>query len=176
MGGLCTSLISDEIKTGVLRTFKRMKITKKSLALWILAIVLCAGIVFYICSANKSVVQFRLGEREPGKDLEEMTKSGSGEKVYLYKKVEMSNTDIADASVIETDKGVNIEITFTDDGKEKLEKLTRENTGKILGILVDGKLVWAPVIHEAIPGGKAIISGSFTLEEAKAITEKMQGK
>ena len=121
-------------------------------------------------------VQFRLGEREPGKDLEEMTISKSGQKVYLYKKAEMSNADIKDVSVNETAISVEIEITFTDDGKEKLAKVTKENIGKILGILIDGKLIQAPIIHDAIPGGKAIIAGGFTLEEAKALAEKMKGK
>ncbi|MGB8275379.1 MAG: protein translocase subunit SecD [Alphaproteobacteria bacterium] len=44
---------------------------------------------------------------------------------------------------------------------------TRENVGKQLAIVLDGKVISAPVIREPILGGNGIISGSFTTEEAK---------
>jgi preprotein translocase subunit SecD len=44
---------------------------------------------------------------------------------------------------------------------------TRENVGRQLAIVLDGKVISAPVIREPILGGSGIISGSFTTEEAK---------
>ena len=43
---------------------------------------------------------------------------------------------------------------------------TRENVGRQLAIVLDGKVISAPVIREAILGGSGIISGSFTTEQA----------
>jgi hypothetical protein len=43
-------------------------------------------------------VQFRLGEKEANKDLEEMTVSGSDQKVFLRKDAALSNADVETAS------------------------------------------------------------------------------
>jgi preprotein translocase subunit SecD len=43
---------------------------------------------------------------------------------------------------------------------------TRENVGRQLAIVLDGKVISAPVIREPILGGSGIISGSFTTEQA----------
>ena len=51
-----------------------------------------------------------------------------------------------------------------------------DNIGKILGIMVDGKLLTAPVIRTQITGGKAFIEGKLTLEEAKRIAMGIVGK
>jgi len=57
-------------------------------------------------------------------------------------------------------------INFTKIGAEKFAQLTRENVGKRLAIVLDGKVKSAPVIQEEIPSGNAQISGRFTQKEA----------
>ena len=47
------------------------------------------------------------------------------------------------------------------------ERVTGENIGKRLAILLDGRVYSAPVIRDAIAGGKAMIEGRFTDQEAK---------
>ncbi|MCK9262587.1 MAG: protein translocase subunit SecD [Deltaproteobacteria bacterium] len=59
-----------------------------------------------------------------------------------------------------------VEISFSREGGRIFERVTSENTGKRLAILLDGKVYSAPVIREAISGGSAIIEGRFTDEEA----------
>ena len=49
-------------------------------------------------------------------------------------------------------------------------KITRENVGKQLAIVLDGKVHSAPVIREAIPSGEAQITGSFDLNEARDLS------
>lgn len=66
-----------------------------------------------------------------------------------------------------------VSITFNDEGATFFEKITKENTGKKLAIFLDGTLMSAPVINEAIGGGKAIISGSFTPEEARELVRNL---
>ncbi len=121
-------------------------------------------------------LQFRLGERQAGVGLTEMTVSGSKEKAYLRDKVELSQADVARASAAKTEKWVEITLVFTEAGKEKLAKLTRENKGKLLCIVVEGKLVAAPTVVSPIPAGKAALTGSFSLEEANRIVGAVLGK
>lgn len=66
-----------------------------------------------------------------------------------------------------------VSISFSPEGGDLFEKITRENTGKQLAIFLDGEIVSAPRINEAISGGKAIISGGFQAEEAKALAQNL---
>jgi preprotein translocase subunit SecD len=62
-----------------------------------------------------------------------------------------------------------IGLQFDDEGKQKFAQLTTENTGKQMAIFVDGFPVTIPTINEPILDGQAMISGAFTLEEAKQL-------
>lgn len=68
------------------------------------------------------------------------------------------------------------EIMFelTRDATEAFAKLTRENIGRRLAIVVDGKLYSAPRIMGAIPGGRGQISGRFTAKEAAELAAVLQ--
>ncbi|MBF0309776.1 MAG: protein translocase subunit SecD [Magnetococcales bacterium] len=57
-------------------------------------------------------------------------------------------------------------INFDRVGGRKFAELTSENVGELMAIVLDNKVYSAPVIREKIEGGRAQISGSFTLEEA----------
>lgn len=69
--------------------------------------------------------------------------------------------------------GPTIQITFTDEGAKLFEEITRAHVGDALGIFLDGELLSSPVIQEAIPGGVATISGSFTPEEGRALAQNL---
>lgn len=60
-----------------------------------------------------------------------------------------------------------IALTFNREGAELFEQLTRENTGKTIAIFLDGIIVSAPRVNQAISGGQAIIEGAFTIDQAK---------
>lgn len=66
-----------------------------------------------------------------------------------------------------------VSIKFNPEGGELFEKITRENTGKQLAIFLDGEIISAPTINEAISGGTAVISGGFDPEEAKALAQNL---
>lgn len=66
-----------------------------------------------------------------------------------------------------------VSITFNEEGAALFEKITGENVGEQLAIFLDGALMSSPVINEAIGGGKAIISGSFTPEEARELVRNL---
>ncbi len=59
-----------------------------------------------------------------------------------------------------------ISLAFTPWGAKEFERITAENVNRRLAIILDGTVYSAPVIREKISGGRAVIEGDFTLEEA----------
>ena len=66
-----------------------------------------------------------------------------------------------------------VSLKFKDSGKDKFAKLTKEFLGKPLAILLDNSLLSAPTVQSEIVTGDAIISGSFTLDEAKFLATQL---
>lgn len=64
-----------------------------------------------------------------------------------------------------------INIEFNREGTDVFRKFTRAHVGDYLAVFFDGKLLTAPTINEAIPSGKAEISGFRSLQEAKSTAE-----
>jgi SecD/SecF fusion protein len=60
-----------------------------------------------------------------------------------------------------------VSIKLNAEGAKKFAKITTDNVGKILAILLDGNVQSAPRINEPIPDGKAVIEGRFTVDEAR---------
>jgi SecD/SecF fusion protein len=59
-----------------------------------------------------------------------------------------------------------VSLTLNSKGAQIFANVTATNVGKRLAIVLDGKVVSAPVIREAIPSGQAQISGNFSVEQA----------
>lgn len=79
----------------------------------------------------------------------------------------LSGTDLKDAREQTTQNNQNeVAIEFTDEGAQKFADLTSANVGRTIAILLDGEVLTAPRVNEAITGGKAVITGSRNLEEA----------
>ncbi len=66
-----------------------------------------------------------------------------------------------------------VSIVFNAEGAELFERITREHTGERLAIFLDGEMLSAPNINEPIMGGKAVISGGFTPDEARALAQNL---
>ena len=66
-----------------------------------------------------------------------------------------------------------VSLTFNPEGKALFAKITKENIGNIVGIFLDGKQISLPVVREEIKDGKAQISGTFKLEEAKLLVRNL---
>ncbi len=64
-------------------------------------------------------------------------------------------------------------LEFNDEGAKIFEELTEKNVGKPLAIYVDGVPISAPNVQEKISGGKAQITGNFTVEEAKSLARNL---
>ena len=62
-----------------------------------------------------------------------------------------------------------VAIEFDGEGAQKFEELTKKLVGKPLAIYLDEVPVSAPRVQEVISEGKAVISGQFTLDQAKKL-------
>lgn len=62
-----------------------------------------------------------------------------------------------------------VSIKLNAGGAKKFAEITSNNVGKVLAILLDGKVQSAPRINEPIPNGQAVIEsgGRFTIDEAR---------
>lgn len=62
-------------------------------------------------------------------------------------------------------------LTFNSEGTKLFAELTKQNVGKRIGIFVDGfPITNPPTVNQPILDGKGIISGSFSIEEAKQLS------
>lgn len=66
-----------------------------------------------------------------------------------------------------------VSIVFNAEGADLFETITREHTGENLAIFLDGQMISSPRINEPISGGRAVISGGFTPEEARALAQNL---
>lgn len=125
-------------------------------------------------------LEFRPGAMSPGPGLTETNAPGSKEPVYLSAQVVISNADVESARPVSGLKSAGdsyqIEIEFTPSGKAKFADITARCMMKPIGIFVENTLICAPVIRERITGGRAIISGRFTREEAERIAKGITGR
>jgi preprotein translocase subunit SecD len=60
-----------------------------------------------------------------------------------------------------------VALEFNPVGTRIFGEVTEKNVGRQLAIILDGNVYSAPRINERIPGGRAVITGQFTIEEAR---------
>ena len=66
-----------------------------------------------------------------------------------------------------------ISLQFNDEGSKLFEDITGRNIGKPLAIYIDNVLLSAPVVQTKISGGKAQITGKFTVKEAQDLVKNL---
>lgn len=66
-----------------------------------------------------------------------------------------------------------VSIEFKESGRAKFAKITKENIGKPLAVLLDNYPITMPTIQTEIIDGNAVISGSFSVDEAKSLAVQL---
>jgi len=101
-----------------------------------------------------------------------------GQEYYLMylvkKKPELTGKYISDADVTISSGRQSltqgqpiVSLTMNREGARIFARVTGANVNKFLAIVLDNKVASAPRIDEKIPGGSAVIRGSFTMQEAR---------
>lgn len=117
-------------------------------------------------------------EREKFETDELLKKIENGEFVFedpYFKSTQLTGKYLSKAEIgfSETILEPEVLLEFNSEGEGVFEELTRNNIGKRLAIYIDGILISAPTVKEEISGGKAQISGNFSLKEAKDLVKNL---
>lgn len=72
----------------------------------------------------------------------------------------------------QTTNAPQVSISFNTAGAQIFQEMTAANVGKPLAIFLDGQLIEAPIVQQAISGGQAVISGGFTVTQAQQLAER----
>ncbi len=136
----------------------------------VLAAMAFAVAMVVAAGAQTVIVEFRPAADAPREGLVEMT-SADGMVVHVAAEPILTNADIAEARAdVDPYAGLPvINLSFTEEGGAKFADCTRDNVLGLIAIVIDGVVVSAPRINEPILGGRATISGNFTVEEAERI-------
>jgi len=108
------------------------------------------------------------GRAPPGSQVLPMA-DGTGF-VAVQRRVMVSGEQLIDAKQgFDQDGRAVVDISFNAAGARRFGRVTQENVGKPFAIILDDKVLSAPNINEPILGGRAQISGQFTVESANQL-------
>lgn len=109
--------------------------------------------------------------------LYELSKASSGERrkgqpLVVESSTLMTGDVVSDARVRPGDLPNSriVALDLNARGARLFEEITAANVNRRLAIILDDTVYSAPVIKERIPGGRAVISGSFTSDEARDLS------
>jgi preprotein translocase subunit SecD len=85
----------------------------------------------------------------------------------VSRRIMLTGEMLVDAQTSFQDAMPVVSFTFDSIGAKKFAEATSTNVGKRFAIVLDNQVISAPVIREAILGGRGIISGTFTTETAQ---------
>jgi preprotein translocase subunit SecD len=134
-----------------------------------------AQLEFKLVAEGVSARDVKDGKGSPGlrvyplSHLDPTTGRASTEEIVLKDRTLMTGEYIVNAQV-QIDTQYNnpyVSLEFDSQGGRLFERITEENIKKQLAIVLDGTVYSAPVIQDKIGGGKATITGRFTMDEAR---------
>lgn len=97
------------------------------------------------------------------------------QKIVVKRRADLTGKAVAQAYRTFDEIGrANVAIEFTATGKEEFGKLTSENIGERLAIVLDNEVRSAPVINQAIFGQAIISGGGMTAKEAEEVASVLE--
>ncbi|HEU0215913.1 MAG TPA: protein translocase subunit SecD [Stellaceae bacterium] len=129
-----------------------------------------AKLTFQLVDQSVSVEDARRGRTPVGSEIlpseERAARAGQPPYYLLRKRVIVSGNMLVDAQATFQNNEPVVSFRFDSAGAKRFGDATKENVGKPFAIVLDNKVISAPVIREPILGGSGIISGSFTVQSA----------
>ncbi len=90
-----------------------------------------------------------------------------GLSIVVQKRVIVSGDTLVDAQPSFQEGQPDVALKFDSVGGRRFGELTRQNVGHRFAIVLDNKVISAPVIREPIMGGSGVITGHFTAQSAQ---------
>jgi preprotein translocase subunit SecD len=108
----------------------------------------------------------------PGSEiLKYEDKSEKTKFIVIKKQVAISGDNLINAQAAFDDNGAPaVSLKFNNTGARKFAELSGNNIGRRFAIVLDDKVISAPVFRSLIPNGNGVISGSFTTQEAAELS------
>ena len=130
-----------------------------------------AKMTFRLVDETVSPEDAKNGHLPPGDELlsgEDISagRAGQPQQYVIKKRVMVDGATLTSASASFQDNAPVIQFKFDSVGSRRFADATRDNVHKRFAIVLDNKVISAPVINEPITGGSGIISGSFTVQSA----------
>ena len=112
--------------------------------------------------------RFVVQNDEPSFGTEKLISEDGLEELIISKRIILSGENLVDAQPRMDNQSNQTVVSFTLDrvGSKRFGKATSEGVGKRLAIVLDGKVISAPVIRDSILSGSGQISGNFTFQSA----------
>jgi len=127
-----------------------------------------ARLEFKLVDLDADPNQVQQGRAPAGSEVLPMA-DGTGN-IAVKRRVMVSGEQLVDARQgFDQDGRPVVDITFNTAGARRFGRVTQENVNKPFAIILDDKVLSAPNINEPILGGRAQISGSFTVESANSL-------
>jgi protein-export membrane protein SecD len=93
-----------------------------------------------------------------------------------YKSTGLTGSNLKSASVVFENQGMSkpqVSLHFNDEGTKLFAEITKRNLQKPVAIYLDGSVISAPNVQSEITNGEAVITGNFTLQEAKELAQRL---
>ena len=127
-----------------------------------------AKLTFQLVDTSTSVRDALAGRLPAGSRLydsdDEVDANGLPVQYVVKKRIMVSGEHLIDAQPSFQDNQPVVAFSFDVVGARKFGDVTSQNVGRPFAIILDGKVISAPVIRSAITGGRGIISGNFTVQ------------
>jgi len=97
---------------------------------------------------------------------------------YFDSTTNLTGADLQSASIVypQGSTSPNIQLNFKSEGLAKFSQLAKQNVGKPIGIVLDGKVVENPVINSNLANGvtsSPVITGNFSLTQAQTLVDQL---
>ena len=91
-------------------------------------------------------------------------------------KAPLDGSAVADAKgdFAEQGSAAEVSMTMTPTGAKTWARMTADNIGEFIAIVLDGYVYSAPRVNSEIPNGRSSISGQFTIQEAKDLANVLK--
>lgn len=119
------------------------------------------------------LLEFRLEKDGASKLSPEELAKVSPEELFTSTGVTGSLLKRATLQFDQTTQQPIVALEFNEEGRKLFAQVTKDNVGKVLAIFLDGKIIQAPTIRDAIENGTAQITGGFDAASAKEVVKQL---